>query len=159
MRYLLLSLSAVFCMGLFSCNSGDSSSEKVRSMSARIKRASSDTGVTWIANPNLVNFSYPYKGAIKFEGSDYATLNTNLTIFLMDFDAKEGKRYPLYQGTAQQTDSNFARIVRDGREYHTISGTIDILRNDDVYIADFEFIARSADDTIRVTNGHFSMTK
>jgi hypothetical protein len=158
MRYLFLSLSAVLCIGLFSCGKGESGS-RIREMSARIKRASSDTGGVWIAEPDLVKYSNPFTGSILFTGSDYATLNTNLNIFIRDFDAQQGKSYPLYQGTAQQTDSNYARLTFQGREFHTISGEIDVLRNDDVYIANFSFVARSLDDTIRVTNGHLTMTK
>jgi len=158
MRYLLLSLSAVVCFGMFSCSKGDST-PSVHEMSARIKRASSDTGSVWVAEPSLVTYSIPYSQTIRFYGTDYATLNTNLAIFIRNYDDKQGKSYPLYQGSAQQTDSNYAMLTYQGREFHTISGHFDVLRNDNLYVADFEFIARNLDDTIRVTNGHLNITR
>jgi hypothetical protein len=159
MRYFLLTLSAVFCVSLYSCSSGSKASSSVKEMSAKIKRnSSSDSAMVWKANPNLVYSSVPFKGAIKFNGSDYQTLNTNLTLYIHDFNGTG--TYNLYQGTAQQTDSNYAMLTYQSREYHTIKGKLDMIRSDNsVYIANFTFIARSNDDTITVTDGHFTVTQ
>lgn len=159
MRYLLLSLSTLVCLTMFSCAKSDSD-ESVKEMSARIRRLSADdTGSTWSANPKLVAYTIPYSSTIMFKGSDYTTNPTSLTIFVRDFDQTYGKSYPLYQGTAQQTDSNYAILTYNSRQFHTISGKIDVLRTDDKYIADFQFTARNLDDTIRVTSGHLNITR
>jgi len=159
MRYFLLTLSAVFCVSLYSCSSGSSSSSAVKEMSAKIKRnSSSDSAMVWKANPNLVYSTVPFSGAIKFNGSDYQTLNTNLVLYVHGFSG-EGS-YNLYQGSAQQTDSNYAMLTYQSREFHTISGKLDVIRADNsVYIGNFSFIASSNSDTLTVTDGHFTITR
>lgn len=163
MRYVLLSLSAICCISLFSCKSKDSD-PTIKEMSAKFRPYAIDTasGQVWNANPNLVKATVKYKDskgyAISFSGSDYETLNTNLELFIQDF--KGDGNYPLYRAASSQSDSNYARLVYKSKSYYTVSGNLQMLRSTgDTYIADFDFVAVYQSDTLAVTNGHFTISK
>jgi hypothetical protein len=157
MRYIFLTLSAVFSISLFSCNHG-SSDVSVQEMSAKIKRNSADSAEVWNASPQLVKSFIPFSGSVEFDGSDYATQSTNMKIFIHNFSGIGS--YPLYHGVTNQSDSNYAILTYKARTFHTISGTLEMLRSDaGIYIANYSFIASDLNDTLTVTNGHFTISK
>lgn len=157
MRYLLLSLSAMLFFGLVSCTKTDTSLTQ-RQMSATIKRNSADSGITWNANPNLVTAKIPFARSVRFEGSEYGTNPTHLNIFINNYSGVG--TYPLYQGSAQQTDSNSAVVTYLSRDFHTIKGSVQVLRDDkEIYIGRYQFTAINLNDTITVNYGSFTINK
>ena len=158
MRYLFLSLSAVFCLGIISCKKNETTSLTQRQMSATVKRNSADSGFTWNADPNLVKAEIPFNRSVKFIGSEYATNPTSLTIFINNY--KGVGTYPLYQGSAQQTDSNSAVLTYASRDYNSITGSVQILRDDnEIYIGRYSIKGSSLNDTIMVEYGSFTINK
>jgi hypothetical protein len=157
MRNVLLSLSAVLFLGLVSC-SHNTTDKTTRQMSATIKRNSADSGITWNANANLVKGEIPFNGSVRFIGSEYATNPTSVKIFINNY--KGVGTYPLYQGSAQQTDSNSALITYISRDFHSLSGSLEVIRDDkETYIGRFSFIGTNLNDTITIKNGSFTITK
>lgn len=155
MRYIYLTLSTILSISLFSCNHG-SSDVSVQEMSATIKRNSADSAEVWSASPQLVKSYIPFSGSVLFDGSDYATQNTDLKIFIHNYNGIGS--YPLYHGVTNQSDSNYAILTYKARTFHTISGTLNMLRSDaGIYIATYSFIASDLNDTLTVTNGHFTI--
>lgn len=160
MRYLLLSLSAIVCISIFSCKKSDSTLTQ-RQMSATIKRSSADSGVTWNASPNLVTAEIPFARSVRFRGSEYTGQNglpTSLNIFINNY--RGVGTYPLYQGSALQTDSNSAVLNYTSRDFQSLSGYVQILRDDkELYIGRYSILGSSLNDTIMVEYGSFTINK
>jgi hypothetical protein len=157
MRYLLLSLSAILCFGLVSCSKNDSTLTQ-RQMSATIKRNSADTGFTWNANPNLVTAKIPFNHSVRFEGSEYGLNPTHLNIFINNYNGVG--TYKLYQGSAQQTDSNSAVLTYTARDFHSVTGYVQILRDDkELYIGRYQLVGINLNDTITLDYGSFTINK
>ncbi|HTN17509.1 MAG TPA: hypothetical protein VL092_07515, partial [Chitinophagaceae bacterium] len=109
-------------------------------MSAVIRRNSADTGYTWSAAAALVTANSPYARAVEFKGSEYGTNPTSLTMFVNNY--RGAGSYNIYQGSAKQTDSNSVSLKYLGREYTSIKGSLQILRDDaELYIGRFDLIA------------------
>lgn len=158
MRYLFLSLSAVLLFGLGSCKNDKESEKTIRSMSAVIRRNSADTGYTWSAAAALVTANSPYARAVEFKGSEYGTNPTSLTMFVNNY--RGAGSYNIYQGSAKQTDSNSVSLKYLGREYTSIKGSLQILRDDaELYIGRFDLIAANLNDTITINYGSFTVNK
>jgi hypothetical protein len=157
MRKIILSLSAVLFVGFVACN--DKESEKTtRSMSASIKRNSADSPVVWNADAGKVEARIPFKGSVRFLGSQYKTNPTSMDMFVNNYKGKG--IYPLYQGSAQQTDSNSVNLTYIGRDFASIKGSVEILEdNAEYYIGRFTFTGSNLNDTITVTNGSFTIAK
>ncbi|MDI9319748.1 MAG: hypothetical protein QM530_04655 [Phycisphaerales bacterium] len=157
MRYLFLSLSAMVCFGLVSCTKYDTSLTQ-RQMFATIKRNSADSGITWNANPNLVTAKIPFARSVRFEGSEFGTNPTHVNIFINNYTGVG--IYPLFQGSAQQTDSNSAIVTYISRDFHTIKGSVQVLLDDkDLYIGIYQFTAVNLNDTITINYGAFTINK
>lgn len=157
MRYLLLSLSAVLCFGWMSCKNNDNE-KTIRQMSATIKRNSADLPYTWNASSNLVKAEIPFARSVRFTGSEYSTNPTTMNIFVNNY--RGVGVYPIYQGSAQQTDSNSVKLTYMSREFTSITGSLEILRDDaELYIGRFSFTGSNLNDTITVTNGNFTVNK
>lgn len=157
MRYLLLSLSAVFFFGLISCKKNETALTQ-RQMSATIRRSSADSGITWNANPNLVKAEIPFNRSVRFTGTEYGVNPTKLDIFINNY--KGVGTYPLYQGSAQQTDSNSAVLTYISRNFQSITGYVQILRDDkELYIGRYRIISSSLNDTLTVDYGSFTINK
>lgn len=157
MRNLLLSLSAVLFIGFVACNSKESE-KTTRSMSATIKRNSADSPTTWNADAAKVEARIPFKGSVRFLGSQYKTNPTSMDMFVNNY--KGIGIYPLYQGSAVQTDSNSVKLTYIGRDFNSIKGTLEIIEdNAEYYIGRFSFTGSSLNDTITVTNGSFTIGK
>lgn len=158
MRNVLLSLSAVFFIGLVACNNKGESDTTVRSMSASIKRNSADSPVTWNADAAKVEARIPFKGSVRFLGSQYKSNPTSMDMFVNNYKGKGV--YPLYQGSAVQTDSNSVKLTYIGRDFASIKGSLEIIEdNAEYYIGRFTFTGSNLDDTITVTNGSFTIAK
>lgn len=157
MRNVILSLSAVLFIGFVACN--DKESEKtVRSMSATIKRNSADSGQAWNADAAKVYAQIPFKGSVRFLGSQYKTSPTSLDMFVNNYNGKG--TYKLYQGSAVQTDSNSVKLTYLGRDFASIKGSLEIIEdNAEFYIGRFSFIGSNLNDTITVSNGSFTIAK
>ncbi|MFA6151723.1 MAG: hypothetical protein WC716_10420 [Chitinophagaceae bacterium] len=157
MRYLLLSLSAMLFFGLVSCKKNDPELVQ-RQMSATIKRGSADSGVTWNANPNLVKAEIPFNRSVRFTGSEYGANPTKVNIFINNY--KGVGVYTLYQGSAQQTDSNSAVVTFTSRDFQSIKGYVQILRDDkEIYIGRYQILGSSLADTLMVDYGSFTINK
>lgn len=157
MRNVILSLSAVVFLSVVACNSKDSE-KTVRSMSATIKRNSADSPVTWNADAAKVESKIPFKGSVRFLGSEYKTNPTSLDMFVNNYKGKG--IYQLYQGSAVQTDSNSVKLTYIGRDFASIKGSLEIIEdNAEYYIGRFEFIGSNLNDTITIKNGSFTIAK
>lgn len=157
MRNVILSLSAVLFIGFVACKPGESE-KTVRSMSASIKRNSADSPVTWNADAAKVYAEIPFSGSVRFLGSQYKTNPTSLNMFVNSYKGKG--TYPLYQGSAVQTDSNSVKLTYLGREFNSIKGSVEIIEdNAEYYIGRFNFTGSNLNDTITVTNGSFTIGK
>jgi hypothetical protein len=158
MRKIFLSLSILASVALVSCgNSGES--KKVSSeMSARIQRTTADTAMTWSAHPALVKAEIPYARSVRFSGTEYGNTPNSLAIFINNYKG-EGV-YPIYQGSANQTDSNSAYVTFVGRKYTSIKGELEVIRdNAEMYMGRYSFSGLSMNDTIIVSQGTFSISK
>jgi hypothetical protein len=132
MRNLLLSISAVLFLSIVACNSKESD-KTVRSMSASIKR---NSAVTWNADAAKVEARIPFKGSVRFLGSQYKTNPTSMDMFVNNYKGKGV--YPLYQGSAVQTDSNSVKLTYIGRDFASIKGSLEIIEdNAEYYIGRF----------------------
>jgi hypothetical protein len=157
MRNVILSLSAVVFLSVVACNSKDSE-KTVRSMSATIKRNSADSPVTWNADAAKVEAKIPFKGSVRFLGSQYKSNPTSMDMFVNNYKGKG--IYKLYQGSAVQTDSNSVKLTYIGRDFASITGSVEIIEdNAEYYIGRFEFIGSNLDDTITIKNGSFTIAK
>jgi hypothetical protein len=157
MRNVILSLSAVVFLSVVACNSKDSE-KTVRSMSATIKRNSADSPVTWNADAAKVEAKIPFKGSVRFLGSQYISNPTSMDMFVNNYKGKG--IYKLYQGSAVQTDSNSVKLTYIGRDFASITGSVEIIEdNAEYYIGRFEFIGSNLDDTITIKNGSFTIAK
>lgn len=158
MRNLLLSLSAVVLFTLVSCNGKKETETTIRSMSSVIKRNSADSSYTWSASAGLVKAEIPFARSVRFYGSEYATNPTITNIFINNY--KGVGTYPIYQGSAKQTDSNSISVTYLSREFTSIKGTVEILRDDkELYIGRYNFTGSNLNDTITVTFGSFTINK
>lgn len=157
MRYVLLSLSAILCLGWMSCKNNDNQ-KTTREMSAVIKRNSADSGFTWNADAGLVQSEIPFARSVRFKGSQYQTNPTSVNIFVNNYRG-EGT-YKIYQGSAKQTDSNSAVVTYQGREFTSIAGTIEVIQdNGTTYIGRYSFTAKNLNDTMTIKSGSFNIDK
>lgn len=157
MRNLLLSLSAVLFLSIVACKPNDSE-KTVRSMSASVQRTSADSPFTWNAAAALVVSEIPFNNSVRFKGSEYIKNPTSMNMFINNYKGKG--IYKLYQGSAQQTDSNSVKLTYAGREYSSIQGTVNVLEdNAEYYIARFSFTGKNLNDTIIVNHGAFTIAK
>lgn len=159
MRKIILSLSAVVLVSLVACKNKDKESNMTsRSMSATIKRNSADSPVTWNADAAKVYAEIPFRGSVRFLGSEYKTNPTSLNMFVNNYKGKGS--YNLYQGSAKQTDSNSVVLTYLGRDFTSISGKLDVIEdNAEYYIGRFSFIGSNLNDTITVNYGSFTIAK
>lgn len=159
MRKLILSLSAVALVAFSACKKETSDSDYTsKSMSATYQRSSADSPTTWNAAPGKIYAEIPFRNSVRFLGSEYKTNPTSLNMFINNYKGKG--TYPLYQGSAQQTDSNSVKITVAGRDYTSITGVLHILDdNAEYYIGRFEFTGSNLNDTLMVKYGSFTIAK
>lgn len=159
MRNLLLSLSALAFLSIVSCQKNANESElTVRSMSATIQRNSADSPITWNADAGKVYAQTPFRGSVRFLGSEYKTNPTSMDMFINNYKGKG--TYTIYQGSAKQTDSNSVVLTYLGREFTSISGALDVIEdNAEYYIGRFTFTGSNLNDTITVRQGSFTIRK
>lgn len=158
MRYLVLSLSTFVFFGLGSCKKPEAEQTQ-RSMSAVITRASDvSSPFAWNAAPQSTYSEIPFARSVRFIGKDYGTNPTNLNIFINNY--RGVGVYPIYQGSAKQTDSNSAVLTYTSRDFTSITGNVEIIRDDkELYIGRFSFSAVHLGDTIFIDKGSFTIEK